>query len=255
VSSATNITPVGLIGDDRGTPLNVADFALRPVARDGDRPRVLSVLGTSMNSGKTTTIRYLVNGLSRAGYAPGATKVTGTGSGSDYWVMIDAGAHRMLDFTDVGLASTYRISLQVIEQKLLELIDHLTLAECDVILVEVADGLYQRETARLVESDVFRSCVDSVIFAAGDAMWAMAGVAHLRTLGLPVTGVSGKLTRSPLATREAMSMSGVPVYTVAELRDPKTVPAIIGLGLPRGQTGALDGSWQPRTDVLTRHLS
>ncbi|MCA1675687.1 MAG: hypothetical protein LC799_27080 [Actinobacteria bacterium] len=31
----------------------------------------------------------------------GATKVTGTGSGADYWVMVDAGASCVADFTDL----------------------------------------------------------------------------------------------------------------------------------------------------------
>ncbi len=62
-----------------------------------------------MNSGKTTTVQSLVLGLRAAGEVVGATKVTGTGSGADYWVMVDAGAACVADFTDVGLASTYRV--------------------------------------------------------------------------------------------------------------------------------------------------
>ena len=70
-----------------------------------------------MNAGKTTTNRYLVHSLNRLGARPGATKVTGTGSGNDYWVMLDAGAHQMLDFTDVGLASTYLQPITLLERK------------------------------------------------------------------------------------------------------------------------------------------
>ena len=102
-----------------------ADFALEPHIRTVDRPPTVAVIGTSMNSGKTTTIQYLVHGLSRTGVRPGATKVTGTGSGGDYWVMIDAGAHRMLDFTDAGLASTYRQPMELVERVFSRLVDHL----------------------------------------------------------------------------------------------------------------------------------
>ena len=98
---ATDLLPVGLVGDEQGRPLNVADFALEPVS-PAERPLTVAVIGTSMNSGKTTTIHFMVHGLSRAGVRAGVTKVTGTGSGGDYWVMLDAGAHRMLDFTDAG---------------------------------------------------------------------------------------------------------------------------------------------------------
>jgi hypothetical protein len=187
------------------------------------------VIGTSMNSGKTTIIHFLVRGLSRAGVRAGVTKVTGTGSGNDYWVMIDAGAHLMLDFTDAGLASTYRQPMHQVERTFVELLDHLTASGTDVNFVEIADGIYQRETSRLIESEVFRSSVDVVLFAAADAMGAAAGVAHLRGLGLEVAAVSGRITRSPLATREAERALGLPVLGIAELVDPIAASTVIGL--------------------------
>jgi hypothetical protein len=229
VRLATDLLPIGLIGDEHGRPLNVADFALEPLPPRNERPLTVAVIGTSMNSGKTTTIHFMVHGLSRAGVRAGVTKVTGTGSGGDYWVMIDAGAHRMLDFTDGGLASTYRQPMSLIEQTFVTLVDHLSDSGTDVNFVEVADGIYQRETARLIESEIFHSIVDVVLFAAGDAMGAAAGITHLRKLGLPVVAVSGRITRSPLATREVQGALGMPVLGLAELDDPAVVGALIGL--------------------------
>lgn len=239
VRGPTNITPLGLIGDERGTPLNLGAFGLPPTPPAISRPPVLAVVGTSMNSGKTTTIRYLVNGLSRGGHRPGAAKVTGTGSGNDYWVMIDAGAHRMLDFTDVGFSSTYRVPVPILERKLLELVDHLSGSGCGAILLELADGLYQQETAQLVDSDAFRSSVDGVIFAAGEAMGAAHGVARLRELGLPVVGVSGVLTASPLASREAEMACELPVLSIDQLRDPQSAARLLGITDQTAITSAL----------------
>jgi hypothetical protein len=229
VRLATDLLPIGLIGDEHGRPLNVADFALEPLPPRIERPLTVAVIGTSMNSGKTTTIHFMVHGLSRAGVRAGVTKVTGTGSGGDYWVMIDAGAHRMLDFTDGGLASTYRQPMSLISKTFLELLDHLSDSGTDVNFVEVADGIYQQETSRMIESEAFRSSVDVVLFAAGDAMGATAGVTHLRGLGLNVAAVSGRITRSPLATREVQAALGMPVLGLAELDDPVAVSALIGL--------------------------
>lgn len=226
---ATDLLPIGLVGDDQGRPLNIANFALAPVVPKRERPLTVAVIGTSMNSGKTTTIHFLVHALSRAGVRAGVTKVTGTGSGGDYWVMIDAGAHRMLDFTDAGLASTYRQPMVQIEKTFVQLVDHLTESGTDINLVEVADGVYQRETARLIQSEVFRSTVDVVLFAAGDAMGATAGVAHVRGLGLTVAAVSGRISRSPLAAREAEGVLGLPVLGLTELVDVVSVGATIGL--------------------------
>jgi hypothetical protein len=228
VRDATEITPLGLVGDARGIPINLSDFALPPVQVERERPPTIVVVGTSMNSGKTTTIQNLVRGLSLAGQKPGTTKATGTGSGGDYWVMVDSGAHKMLDFTDVGLASTFRIPLRILERKLVELVDHLTAADSGVILVEIADGLFQQETARLIQSRVFCDLIDGVVFAAGDAMSATTGVALLHNIGLPVIGVSGLVSASPLASREAEAAAGVPVLTKEELADPEFARVIAG---------------------------
>jgi hypothetical protein len=230
VRDATEITPLGLVGDARGIPINLSDYGLHPVRWDTERPTTIAVVGTSMNSGKTTTIQSLVRGLSLAEQKPGTTKATGTGSGGDYWVMVDSGAHRMLDFTDVGLASTFRIPLRILERKLVELVDHLAAAGSGVILVEIADGLFQQETARLIQSRVFQDLIDGVVFAAGDAMSATTGVALLHNVGLPVIGVSGVVSASPLASREAEAAAGVPVLTKDELADPGLAPIVSGMG-------------------------
>ncbi len=225
----TDIVPIGLVGDDRGLPLNVADFGLAPVAPPQHRPPVLAVVGTSMNSGKTTTAHWIVHTLARAGLKPGATKVTGTGSGNDYWVMKDAGAHMMLDFTDVGLASTFRIHMDVIERKAIQLIDHLTVAGCGAIAVEIADGLFQHETACLLRSEPFLSRVDAFVFAAADSMGALGGYARLRGLGLPVVGIAGRVSRSPLSVRETVKACEIPVFSLDDLGDPQIVLPLFGL--------------------------
>ncbi|WP_210506496.1 DUF1611 domain-containing protein [Naasia sp. SYSU D00057] len=232
VRAATDILPAGLLGDERGRPLNVKDFALPTVLPARDRPRTVAVIGTSMNSGKTTTICHLVYGLTAAGLRVGAAKATGTGSGNDYWCMLDAGAHRMLDFTDVGMASTYRQPMAVIERNLAQLVNHLTHSGSAVNLIEIADGIYQGETSRLIQSRAFHELIDAVIFAAPDAMGAAAGVTHLRNLGHDVLAVSGLLTRSPLATREAKTATGLPVLSLDDLDNGDAMNTLLGVGRP-----------------------
>jgi hypothetical protein len=146
--------------------------------------------------------------------------VTGTGSGADYWVMVDAGAHRVVDFTDGGLASTYRVPFDVVESTAVALIDYLTDEGCTEIVVEVADGLFQGETAQLLQTEAFRAHVDGVIFAASDAMGAVAGGRYLLDHGVPLVGISGVFTRSPLGQREAMENSDVPILCAQDLADP-----------------------------------
>lgn len=217
---ATQICPCGLLADAHGRRINLADWSLPKVTQPQARPLTVAVVGTSMNAGKTTTVAYLIKGFRRAGCDVGAAKITGTGAGGDLWAMKDAGANLVADFIDAGFSSTFGASQNAIEGILTTLTAHLANADVDVILLEVADGLLQQETAGLLSSPVFRNNVDGVLFAAGDAMAASAGSAWLRQRRLNVLGLSGTLTASPLASREAELAAGVPVLGLKRLSDP-----------------------------------
>ena len=143
--------------------------------------------------------------------------------------MADAGAHQVLDFTDAGYSSTYKVSTKEIEEAATLLIEHLTEAGCGVILVEIADGLFHDQNAEIIRSDFFKKNIDGVFFAAGEAMGAAAGVRELRALDIPVLGVSGKLTASELLIREASRHIDAPILTKKELGDPLMAPRLVGI--------------------------
>ena len=216
----TRIQPLGLLADLHGRRLNVSDWRIdgRPFPKP--LPPVIVVAGTAMNAGKTTAAARLIRGLVCAGKRVGAAKVTGTGAGGDYWQMKDAGACEVVDFTDAGYASTYQLASQEIEKLFLRLLSHLGGLQTDVIVVEVADGVLQAETAGLLASPGFSYYCDKLIFAASDAMGAVAGVQWLQSKGLHVSAVSGTLTASPLAIRETTSALGLPVLSKQVLSDP-----------------------------------
>jgi hypothetical protein len=215
---ATELNPVGLLADDDGRPVNLADWALPPAPAARRQPPVVVVVGTSMNAGKTTTVTGLIRGFAAGGQRVGAAKVTGTAAGKDLWQMRDAGADPVLDFSDAGHASTYLVESAKVLEIVETLTGHLRAAAVDAIVLEVADGLYQRETAALLASPAFAASVDAVLFAAGDAMGAAAGVAWLRQRGLPVRAVSGVVSSSPLGAREAELATSLPVLTKAQLQ-------------------------------------
>lgn len=217
MASPTLIQPLGLLADANGIRLNLADWALKPVTTKRSSPFVVAVVGTAMNAGKTTSAAYLIKGMSRSGMTVGAAKLTGTGAGGDRWLMQDAGACEVVDFTDAGFASTYRVNIEALEDIQARLISHLSNGGADVIVLEIADGLYQQETAALLQSKVFQSNVDAVLFAAGDAMGASGGVEWLRQHGLPVVAISGCISASPLAAREAKYAAGLPLLDLDQL--------------------------------------
>lgn len=222
----TRLRPLGLLCDAAGARLNLDRFALNPEPGQG-RPPVIAVLGTSMNSGKTTTAAALIHGLARAGLKVGAAKVTGTGAFADPHMFEDAGAFEVIDFCDFGYASTYRMPLPSVERVLEASIEHLS--AMDAIVIEVADGLFQRETGPLLRSPVFAQLVDACLFAAPDALSAVHGEHLLRGIGLNVLAVSGLLTMSPLACAEAAEAIDAEVLTREALWNPQIARGLLAL--------------------------
>jgi hypothetical protein len=213
----TAIQPLGLIGDARGNRLNLSDFAVAPVPPTVAAPAVFAVLGTAMDAGKTETAAHLLRGLKSAGRRAGYIKVTGTGAGGDTWLLHDAGADKTLDFTDAGLPSTYQVPVARIEKAMEMLIGHMAADGIDAVVMEVADGVYQQETAELIRSATFARMVDGIVLAARDAMGASAGIHALNAQQRPIIALSGLLSASPLQRREAMAATGIATLNREEL--------------------------------------
>jgi hypothetical protein len=221
IKRATDITPLGLIVDAQQRRLNLRDFALPALTSQTARGiTTVAVAGTAMDAGKTTAAADLILGLSRAGLRVGAAKVTGTGACGDYFAFVDAGAAAVLDFTDLGYGSTCGAAVAELETILEQLTEHLAAAGAEVIVLEIADGLLQAETAAVLQSPAFAEQVDSVVFCAPDALGARGGVEWLEEQGLHVSAVAGALTAAPLAVREAAAAIRLPVLTREDLSSP-----------------------------------
>lgn len=246
IKDATVIEPLGLLTNADGV-VNLAAYAphpVRPTALAGGaatRVPVVAVVGTSMNSGKSTTLACLARGLSAAGRTVHAGKATGTGAGNDANHYTDAGADHVVDFTDFGLPSTFGLGFEDVRDVFATMADVLASpaghGTPDVVLIEIADGLYQGDTRRLLTDDAFRSVVDRVVFAAGDALGASGGVAALRALGCEPSVVSGVLTASPLATAEARAALDVSVVPTFDLCLPDVALSAAGLAPAAAEDG------------------
>lgn len=222
----TSIKPVGLLADRNGAVLNLRNYRIDRKIAAAAAPAVIAVVGTSMNAGKTQAASNLIRGLTFAGLSVAAAKLTGTGSGGDLWSMVDSGAQEVLDFTDAGFATTHQADAGELKSGVLSLLDHLSMAEHDVIVVEIADGLLQRETAILLESPEIQNRLRAIIFAASDSLGAVAGVEWLRNRSLPPIALAGVITASPLASAEAEAATGLTSYTSQDLSNPELAPKL-----------------------------
>ena len=219
VKPATEIQPLGLLGNKTGQVLNLSQYnVLRNTqATLTKNIPILLVSGSSMNAGKTTTVASLIKGLTSDGYNVSAAKVTGTGSGGDLWHFIDAGVADAIDFTDAGLVSTYLMSNQSLVSLFDDMVTHLKTQQTDVIVVEVADGILQDETKALLESPEIINAATSMIYTAGDSSSAIYGDSWLQSLGYNVLGVSGVVSSNPLGVQEVEKMTLTPILKKKEI--------------------------------------
>ncbi|MDZ4747022.1 MAG: hypothetical protein SH808_00930 [Saprospiraceae bacterium] len=217
----TTLKLMGLITDQNGKVVNTKKLEQHRIVRFSavklPATKVVLSLGSSMDSGKTTSAAYLVHGLKRAGQNVAYIKLTGTIYTKDADLAYDLGADLSTDFGEFGYPSTYMCN----ERELLDLYSSLIAVAMpvrpDYIVIEIADGLYERETKMLLTNSNFMSTIEGVMFSAGDSLAAIQGVEVLRRWGIYADCICGLLTASPLLTQEVKENTLVPVHTIHEL--------------------------------------
>jgi len=218
IKDPTRVSVRGYVCDEHGHVLNTRAFPLikEPKTRikSDRRAKLILVVGTSMNSGKSLTAASACWALVTMGHKVRGCKVTGTASLKDILHMEDAGASPVADFTFFGYPSTYLLD----RDSVLGIFDMLDLKYANnpsnYWVVEIADGILQRETAMLLESPQVRSRIHRLVFAAHDALGAIAGVEILRSkFGLRPDAISGLCSASPLAVEELSGFMDIPVVS------------------------------------------
>lgn len=220
VKDPTRVKVLGYVCDDDGSVVNTKHYPLilpTQIVKKPNRSKLILVVGTSMNAGKSTSAGACVWALSTMGHEVRASKVTGTASLKDILRMQDAGAKVVNDFTHFGYPSTYMLD----EPELLRIFNHLDLKygnnPKNYWVVELADGVLQRETAMLLASEDVRSRIHRLVFAAYDAFGAVGGIDVLKNrFGLIPDAISGRCSGSPLALRELGEFTKIPVFNNLE---------------------------------------
>lgn len=217
VKDPTRVEILGYVAGEDGAALNTRDFCkIEPRKTQGPatkRAKLVLHVGTSMNSGKSTSAVACVWGLSAMGHAVRAAKVTGTASLKDILHMQDAGAEMVADFTYLGYPSTYLLEEREVEGIFRSLDFKYANNATKYWVVEIADGILQRETSMLLRSEWVRSRIHRLVFSAGDALGAIGGVRILREqFGLEPHAISGRCSSSPLGIEELQGATNLPVF-------------------------------------------
>ena len=210
---------VGYATTHGGAVLNTIERkSLDEFNRFNIRAKVILSVGSSMDSGKTTSAAWLCGGLRAAGKRVAYLKLTGTTFPKDAALNMDRGADFAADFSDFGFPSTYLLDLDT----LLNLYQSLVNLACEkgqaeYIVMEIADGLLQRETAMLLDNPGFRSTVHATLFSSGDSLGVLSGLQLLEEWGIRPFAVSGLFTASELLIREVEDRIEVPVLRLSNL--------------------------------------
>jgi hypothetical protein len=207
----TRVSFLGYISDEKGMRVNLKELKFLPSIPKGTVKNLILVVGTGMNSGKTTCAAKLIKHLHRTGYSVASCKVTGSVSNRDRDEMRSASAKPVIDFSDYGFPSTYLSSREELVGLFNLILARLEKSNPDVVVMEVADGILQRETASLLSEPSVRRTVKGVVLAADSALSALYAVDRLKESGYNLIGVTGKFTSAPLYVREFAENCDVPV--------------------------------------------
>ncbi|MEM8923941.1 MAG: hypothetical protein AAGD35_10605 [Actinomycetota bacterium] len=216
----TTVRVLGQVHTPDGRPLNTLHYPQVVPASEVKKPnrsKLILVVGTSMNAGKSTAAVAIAWALTAMGHTVRASKVTGTASLKEILHMSDAGASRVSDFSYLGYPSTYLLN----ECQVLDIFNRLDLKYANnprnYWIVEAADGVLQRETAMLLHSPEVRERIYRLVLCATDAFGAIGGLHVLDDVyGLQPDAISGLVASSPLGLQELNGYTKVPAFDAAE---------------------------------------
>ncbi len=216
IEKPTALHFVGYLVDSEGEKINLKKLKFRKALPTGKLSNLIVVVGTGMNTGKTTVSRRLIRSLYECGLRVAACKLTGSVSNRDQDEMRSASATVTLDFSDYGFPSTYLASKEELIDLFNTLLSDVEKFSPDVIVMEIADGVLQRETRMLLEDPFFKEMVGGIVLAAESSLSGLFAVKILEEMEYKVACVSGKMTSSPLYVREFQSSCKVPILPSGE---------------------------------------
>ncbi len=190
-------------------------------------PKVILSVGSSMDSGKTTTAAYLCGSLKSAGHRVSYIKLTGTAFPKDARLAEDKGADMAIDFSHFGYPSTYLMDYEELLDLYQSLVNEvMTKTQAEYIVIEIADGLLQRETNMLLKDTNFIKTIHSVIFSSGDSLGVLTGLQMLNDWGCFPFAVSGLFTSSELLIREVEPFIDAPILRLSDFISDKAVESL-----------------------------
>ena len=197
LSDAIKVEVIGVVCDEEGRALNIADAALPLRSELGNSAPIVMVAGTSMNCGKTYAATELIKQATRAGLRVAGAKLSGIACLRDTLNMTDHGAIATASFLDCGLSST--VGAGDLAPIAKTIISRLNDSMPDLIVIELGDGILGGYSVDSVFDDIeLREATAAIIFCASDYVGAWGGIELLRKRGIEIDLISGSVTDSQM---------------------------------------------------------
>jgi molybdopterin-guanine dinucleotide biosynthesis protein len=209
LGEAIRLEVIGVVCDEQGRALNIADAALPLRSTLGETAPIVMIAGTSMNSGKTYAATELIKQANRAGLKIAAAKLSGVACLRDTLNMADHGAIATASFLDCGLPST--VGAGDLAPVAKAIISRLNESAPDLIVIELGDGILGGYSVESIFEDVeLQEATAAIIFCASDYVGAWGGIELLRRRGIGIDLVAGSVTDSQMGQDYVEREFGVP---------------------------------------------
>jgi hypothetical protein len=209
LGDAISLEVIGMVCDEHGLVMNIADAALSPLTNLGETAPIVMIAGTSMNSGKTYAATELIKQATRAGLRVAAAKLSGVACLRDTLNMADHGAVATASFLDCGLPST--VDVDDLAPTAKAIIAKLNEIEPDLIVIELGDGILGGYSVETVFADYeLTGATAALVFCASDYVGAWGGIELMRRHGMQIDLIAGSVTDSQMGQDYIEKEFGVP---------------------------------------------
>lgn len=208
-----------------GVPASIERVALPATSLPKRTPPIVALIGTCMDSGKTTAAAVMITEFVRKGLSVAAGKLTGVSMRRDILAMEDCGASPVSVFTDFGVVTTTEENAVGATRSL---IAHLDEQDPDLIVLEMGDGLLGTYGVHaLLQDDAVRKSLSGIVLCAQDPVGAWGGVALLEDrYGLRPKLISGRVTDTPVGRRYCQEKLELPAWN-ALIDGPEEISAML----------------------------
>ena len=212
INDPTRLTYLGHACGKGGERINTFDHAPSAQTCPSAKIPIIFVVGTDMDSGKTSTCGLVIRILSENGWQVGAGKITGTSRMKDILYMKACGAEWIADFMDLGFPSTSLCTMKDLEG-IWDGIRSLIMQEgCHALVLEIADGILQPETELIFFSSRIMKERSLLVLAADGSVSAFGAIEHLSNhYHIRPDFLSGLIINSNLSIKEITAKIDIPI--------------------------------------------